>query len=492
MAGEMNFGLLNTNAPAQAGESVYAGQRNALAAQQTQQAIQENALKLQQYQQAADQQNKLQAYLAGTDINAPAGRAGLMQFGEAGMKLAKGQSDLATADATRQKLQNDLITQKLAQVKGLYGSVTTPEQYISIHNAIHDDPVLGPFLNSMGATKEQGTQQIQQAMQTPGGFEQLLRQSQLGIDKVLERTTMQQSLGGTQRVISMPKYGTGPATVVPGSEAQVTMTPYQQQQLKNEQARLSMERQRLSDSQATGVGELTPQTLDVLAQGYLQTGTLPPMGMGAKASSAKSAILNRAAELATQGGVAPDVAASNIRQGKMDTAAATNTLKDFNSGISSRRVTAVNTALNHLETMDKLVGDLGNSNIGVFNRAANTFAKETGNPAPTNLNAAKQIVAAEVIKAIVANGGGVTERQAAEQNFALANSPQQLKQVAETYRTLLGGQLDSLANQYETGTGRKDFSKRLSPATRGILDKVRTPATAAPTTTGSGATVSNW
>jgi len=55
---------------------------------------------------------------------------------------------------------------------------------------------------------------------------------------------------------------------------------------------------------------------------------------------------------------------------------------------------------------------------------------------------------------------------------------------------LLGGQLTSLEQQYETGTGRKDFDKKLSPATRELLNKSK--PTTAPATTKSGATVSNW
>jgi Peptidase M15 len=43
----------------------------------------------------------------------------------------------------------------------------------------------------------------------------------------LQQHYQTQSLGGSTRVLSMPMYGTGAATVVPGSEAQVTMTPAQ-------------------------------------------------------------------------------------------------------------------------------------------------------------------------------------------------------------------------------------------------------------------------
>jgi hypothetical protein len=96
------------------------------------------------------------------------------------------------------------------------------------------------------------------------------------------------------------------------------------------------------------------------------------------------------------------------------------------------------------------------------------------------------LVAAEVIKAVVSNGGGVTERQEAAQNFSRANSPQQLKEVINTYRELLGGQLQSLEGQYKAGTNRDDFrSKFLTPNTQKVLPAA--PAAAKPAVAASKA-----
>jgi hypothetical protein len=239
------------------------------------------------------------------------------------------------------------------------------------------------------------------------------------------------------------------------------------------------------------VGKLEPATIDLLAQTYLQTGVIPSMGMGQKGADARTKILNRAQQISMGGGgLTAEQAATNIVKSKQDVAGQAAAVKDFSAGLSSRRVTANNTALNHLETMDKLAKDLANTDIRIANAAGNAFARATGSAAPPNFDAAKQLVAAEVIKAVVQNGGGVTERQEAADNIKSANSPEQLRGVIETYRELLGGQLTSLAQQYETGTGRKDFDKKLSPATRELLKK-STPA-AAPAATKAGATVSNW
>ena len=113
----------------------------------------------------------------------------------------------------------------------------------------------------------------------------------------------------------------------------------------------------------------------------------------------------------------------------------------------------------------------------------NKVAEQTGKPAPTSFDAAKQIVAQEVIKAIVNNGGGVTERQEASQYISSASSPEQLAQVIQTYQQLMGGQLSSLKLQYEQSTGRKDFEEKLTPGAKKLFApriKNETPAAAAP------------
>jgi hypothetical protein len=243
-----------------------------------------------------------------------------------------------------------------------------------------------------------------------------------------------------------------------------------QQYLDIARQRLNISRateQRLSE-EANSSGGLTPQALDIAAQMVMQSGVMPPLGSGKKASEARVQVMNRVAELQNN----PDAAAgaSSLITGKQDTVAATQSLRDFTSGVSSRRVTANNTAINHLETMSELADKLNNKDTRIVNLAGNAFATATGQPAPTNFDAAKQLVAAEVIKAVVANGGGVKEREEAAQNFARANSPAQLKGVILTYKELLGGQLQSLEGQYKAGTKRDDFrTKFLTPNTQKVL-----------------------
>jgi len=166
-------------------------------------------------------------------------------------------------------------------------------------------------------------------------------------------------------------------------------------------------------------------------------------------------------------------AAATVASNKQDIGSRTKAVKDFSTGKQGQQVNAFNTAIDHLGTMSKLTDALQNNDIKAFNTLGNTVARQTGQPAPTDFNAAKQIVTAEVIKAVVASGGGVTERQEAERNFADANSPQQLKGIINTYKQLLGGQLNSLNLQYENTTGRKDFSTKLTPEAKNTVAKLR-------------------
>ena len=153
----------------------------------------------------------------------------------------------------------------------------------------------------------------------------------------------------------------------------------------------------------------------------------------------------------------------------------------FNVGKQGDTVRSLNVAVNHLDTLGQLSEALNNNDINMFNKIGNTFAQQTGNPVPTNFNAAKKIVADEIVKGIVGSGGGVADREEAAANINAANSPAQLKGVIDTYKQLLGGQLSGLKQQYEVSTGKKDFNKFISENTqKNIGDHSQTPKSNAP------------
>jgi hypothetical protein len=450
--------------------------------QQIQQGQQTNALnrmKMDEYQRGVEEQNRLRALdPASADYETQLFKV----KPELGISYRKEQAATAASKALEEKNKataaverKKLMGQAMRDISG-----NPSDAQITAHN---EDVQASALFSPEEKASVARTASTLLAM--PYEQRKMTMASQGATPGELKPNISSQNLGGTVQSISTPAFG-GAATVVPGSVSNVTMTPAQVKADEVARANLKLSRDRLAAETATGT--LTPDTRDFLAQTYIQTGTLPPMGMGKGAAKMRQEVLDRAAQISMGGGTTAADAAGAVKVAKQDTAAQAATVKDFSSGVSSRKTTAISTALNHLDTVDKLADALNNGDVKVFNAVANTLGTQLGTTAPGNLKTAAGIVGAEVVKAIVANGGGVKEREEAANTFKDIKSPAQLKEAANVYRELLGGQLTTLAQQYETGTGRKDFNKKLSPAAVKLLG----PGAPVPAKTPSGATVSNW
>jgi len=213
----------------------------------------------------------------------------------------------------------------------------------------------------------------------------------------------------------------------------------------------------------------TDTALDMLAYQYIKdSGTITQMP-----KQLRTAIVNRAAEL--MGGSAENMA-GDITTNRQDTAAAKAAVKDFTSGKSAVATRSFNTAIDHLETMEKLATALQNGDMRVFNSIGNFFAKQTGTAAPANFEAAKAIVGGEVAKALTGANMALKDREEIRDAIIASSSPQQLMGVLKTFKQLLGGQLNSLNIQYQTSTGRDDFRNKLSPASKRELDALNPQA----------------
>lgn len=142
---------------------------------------------------------------------------------------------------------------------------------------------------------------------------------------------------------------------------------------------------------------------------------------------------------------------------------------DFATGKNGNTVRSLNVAVQHLDQLGQLSDALANGNVQLVNKIGNFFASQTGGQAPTNFNAAKQIVGDEIVKAIVGTGGGSGDREKAQESINAASSPQQLAGVIRTYQGLMSGQLSGLKQQYEKSTGLHDFEDYLAPETKAKL-----------------------
>src|SRR6185295_8907056 len=129
----------------------------------------------------------------------------------------------------------------------------------------------------------------------------------------------------------------------------------------------------------------------------------------------------------------------------------------FATGKQGDAVRSFNVVISYLNTLDKLTDALNNRDVQALNQVSNAFKQQFGSPAPTNFNAAKAIVGDEIIKAIVAGGGALADRENAQNQINAANTPAQLKGVIKTYKELMAGQLKGLKKQYEDTTFLRDF-----------------------------------
>jgi len=119
----------------------------------------------------------------------------------------------------------------------------------------------------------------------------------------------------------------------------------------------------------------------------------------------------------------------------------------FTTGIQGRQLLAFGSAVKHLETLGGLIDALKNKDTIQLNRLNNLWEKQTGQSAVTNFEAAKGIVAKEIMKSIVTGGGGIEERQELSHLMDAAKSPEQLRGVVDTYYELMKAQKENLIIQ---------------------------------------------
>lgn len=147
----------------------------------------------------------------------------------------------------------------------------------------------------------------------------------------------------------------------------------------------------------------------------------------------------------------------------------------FAVGKQGDTVRSFNVAVEHLDTLNHLIAALGNGDTLAFNKLANTIAQQTGQPAPTNFESARQIVTNEVTKATVGAQNALGDRQEIARTINVASSPAQLQGAIRNYQELMAGQLKGLGTQYYAGGGRKDFSTFLTPRTVELTGGVPRP-----------------
>lgn len=169
----------------------------------------------------------------------------------------------------------------------------------------------------------------------------------------------------------------------------------------------------------------------------------------------------------------------------------------FAKGPQSNLLRSADVSVQHLDTADQLAGGLTQSKYPAINAVENWWKNQTGDPSIAKFNTAKSVVSDEINKFIIGGGGALADREQLQNQLSAANSPDQLKGITNTLRTLMAGQLKGLQGQFvNAGLGSPDdFLSKLSPRTVGALgfgDAQRsalpgaTAATGGPPPQGSG------
>jgi len=438
--------------------------------------------------------------------------ASALASGGAGSQIPavlKNQFEYEKAQTEAQIKKSELIDAKLKQSRGLLEGVSTPQDYLAWHEANHADPVLGPMLEARGVTADKARAQIEQALQQPGGFEQLLNQSKLGVEKFAEMNKpvlTPQNLGGTARVLATPGMG-GPSTVVPGSAADVTMTPF-------ESARIPILQQGANAATTQANTSRAHLALSAItADPFNLTGAQAafPLGMGGGGGLSVGGVTGaRPAAAPAAAPVADTISGKQIPLGEAinkgltgpellavmpkniagqvtailehraappsgNTARASQLMQivqaadptydaqqyktkqgieiAFTQGLPSRSLKSINVANDHLNILNSTIDALNNGNMKLFNQFGNAVSTQMSVPAPTDFNAVKRIVADELNKAVIGGVGALGDRKAIDETINAASGPVALRSVINRYQQLMEGQRNGLADQYKSGGG---------------------------------------
>jgi hypothetical protein len=188
-------------------------------------------MQLEQSERDTQLRNRLRAFVPAMT---PENRNQLLGYGPEGRavyeSLLKGEKDQREAEKSQrdtEKAQEEIAAKRLKLARDLLPAVNTPEQYAEWYQYT--------------TTQLPGLAKMIPQQFSPDVKQMLMMEA----DKALEQHFVNQNLGGSTRVVAAPKYGQGPARVVEGTEARVTMAPGEAERIANERVRIGLDSARL-------------------------------------------------------------------------------------------------------------------------------------------------------------------------------------------------------------------------------------------------------
>lgn len=140
------------------------------------------------------------------------------------------------------------------------------------------------------------------------------------------------------------------------------------------------------------------------------------------------------------------------------------TRSDFTSGKSAQTLNSLNTALGHLDTVDKAGDALQNGEMTPLNWVKNSLSPLVGYNEPGNFNTDAGLVSEELTKVYRQTGGSEADIQRHLQDLSVNASPEQRRGALNQIATLLQSKIKAMGDQYNQGMGTtKDPPSLLNP-----------------------------
>lgn len=147
--------------------------------------------------------------------------------------------------------------------------------------------------------------------------------------------------------------------------------------------------------------------------------------------------------------------------------------KDFTSGKAANNVTAINTAIGHMGTLEELGAALDNGRSQDVNRITNAIANRFGDPKMNNFGIAASAVGSEMMRVFRQVGASEKEQKDWESKFSNIQSPAQIKDALKTGSKLLESRIEAVDDQWKRGMDSKDgYPQLLSPKSQSVLNKL--------------------
>lgn len=197
--------------------------------------------------------------------------------------------------------------------------------------------------------------------------------------------------------------------------------------------------------------ETTPlnnNSIDYVAQQYMATGQLPPLGMGKQAAAMRAQIIGRAAQMSQQQGITGTQAAGLHADFKANQAALSTLQRNSNQVLAYER-TALANAQQVLQTMGKGAAQTG---MPIFNSWVQAGRRSVaGNPDVARFDLAIQTFATEYARVVSgATGGAVTSDSARKEitdRINAAQTPQQIAAVINQAQVEMANRRKGLMDQ---------------------------------------------